>query len=358
MSSKRSTRKRKERPVIEVVDEDEDPEVVAYRRKRDNVDELIDNPEMRYCYDIVASLMENEQAEAFNEPVDWKALNLPSYPQLIKNPMDLGTVKELLLDNLLEDHEHFAEHVRLVFKNAMTFNMPGSLIYIYAENLLALFEQKYAKFLKLKENNFVPLSKKPRTEGSGEDTEIASLQETINGLRDAINQIKGTIELVKQQNEAARKANEEKKKLKRIRLTRPRKPLTYEEKEKLCQDISNLSEDRIPGLLSIISNYQKTSGTNNSDKEEVEIDIERMDDATLFAVQQYVQECLAAANKSAAQNPIRTASNMSPPTEVPSENSEIKQRLAESQAEAQARIMEIEKQLHDVKKTGIPIRQQ
>jgi hypothetical protein len=45
-------------------------------------------------------------------------------------------------------------------------------------------------------------------------------------------------------------------------------------------------------------------------------------------------------------------------SEVPSENSEIKQRLAESQAEAQARIMEIEKQLHDVKKTGIPIRQQ
>jgi hypothetical protein len=33
------------------------------------------------------------KAEAFNEPVDWKALNLPSYPQIIKNPMDLGTVK-------------------------------------------------------------------------------------------------------------------------------------------------------------------------------------------------------------------------------------------------------------------------
>jgi hypothetical protein len=43
------------------VDEEEDPEVVAYRRKRDMVDELIINPEMRYCYDIVASLMENEQ---------------------------------------------------------------------------------------------------------------------------------------------------------------------------------------------------------------------------------------------------------------------------------------------------------
>jgi hypothetical protein len=32
--------------------------------------------------------------------------------------------------------------------------------------------------------------------------------------------------------------------------------------------------------------------------------------------------------------------------EIPAENPEIKQKLAESQAEAQARIMEIEKQLH------------
>jgi ATP-dependent Clp protease ATP-binding subunit ClpA len=105
-------------------------------------------------------------------------------------------------------------------------------------------------------DNFVPLPKKPRTGGSVNDSEIASLQATINSLRESIDQIKATIETVKKQNEAALKA-QEKRKLKRIRLTRPRKPLTYEDKEKLCQDIYNLREDQIPGLLAIISKYQK-----------------------------------------------------------------------------------------------------
>jgi hypothetical protein len=30
--------------------------------------------------------------EVFRVPVDWKKLNLPRYPDLIKNPMDLGTI--------------------------------------------------------------------------------------------------------------------------------------------------------------------------------------------------------------------------------------------------------------------------
>jgi TolA-binding protein len=90
------------------------------------------------------------------------------------------------------------------------------------------------------------------------DQELASLQETINDLRNSIQQIKNTIEVVKQQNEVARKLQEEKKKLKRIRLTRPKKPLTYEDKEKLCKDIATLKEDQIPGLLAIVSSYQKT----------------------------------------------------------------------------------------------------
>jgi hypothetical protein len=32
----------------------------------------------------------------FREPVDWKGLGLYDYPQIIKKPMDLGTVKKNL----------------------------------------------------------------------------------------------------------------------------------------------------------------------------------------------------------------------------------------------------------------------
>jgi Bromodomain len=35
-------------------------------------------------------------AVPFREPVDWKSLGLYDYPQIIKHPMDLGTVKKKL----------------------------------------------------------------------------------------------------------------------------------------------------------------------------------------------------------------------------------------------------------------------
>ena len=35
-------------------------------------------------------------ATPFLEPVDWKAQNLPIYPKVIKDPMDLGTIGKML----------------------------------------------------------------------------------------------------------------------------------------------------------------------------------------------------------------------------------------------------------------------
>jgi len=90
--------------------------------------------------------MRNSQAPPFNQPVDWESLGLPDYPSVIKYPMDLGTVKDLLTENQLADPDHFVENVRLTFKNAMTYNLPGSYIYNSAETLLELFERKFASW--------------------------------------------------------------------------------------------------------------------------------------------------------------------------------------------------------------------
>ena len=44
--------------------------------------------------------------------------------------------------------EKFATDVRLVWKNAMTYNRPDSEIYITADKLSKLFERKFAKIKK------------------------------------------------------------------------------------------------------------------------------------------------------------------------------------------------------------------
>lgn len=42
---------------------------------------------------IVNSLFNKPETLAFREPVNPKAMGIPDYPQIVKNPMDLGTVR-------------------------------------------------------------------------------------------------------------------------------------------------------------------------------------------------------------------------------------------------------------------------
>lgn len=42
---------------------------------------------------FLEDLRADPQAAAFNMPVNWRALNIPDYPKVVKNPMDLQTLE-------------------------------------------------------------------------------------------------------------------------------------------------------------------------------------------------------------------------------------------------------------------------
>ena len=48
------------------------------------------------CAAVLAALQKHECALIFSEAVDHVALNIPDYPEIVKRPMDLGTVKKKL----------------------------------------------------------------------------------------------------------------------------------------------------------------------------------------------------------------------------------------------------------------------
>ena len=48
------------------------------------------------CGTLLKKVRQNKYAWPFYKPVDWKALNLPDYPQIVKNPMDLSTIEKKL----------------------------------------------------------------------------------------------------------------------------------------------------------------------------------------------------------------------------------------------------------------------
>eukprot|EP00586_Coscinodiscus_wailesii_P012281 CAMPEP_0172504706 /NCGR_PEP_ID=MMETSP1066-20121228/180626_1 /TAXON_ID=671091 /ORGANISM="Coscinodiscus wailesii, Strain CCMP2513" /LENGTH=275 /DNA_ID=CAMNT_0013280997 /DNA_START=71 /DNA_END=898 /DNA_ORIENTATION=+ len=95
---------------------------------------------------IVSQIRDRYDAEPFREPVDWKAMELFDYPEIIKKPMDLKQVKRKIENSKYETIHDAAQDMRLIWKNCMLYNEEWSDFYILASNLSKRFEDKYAKF--------------------------------------------------------------------------------------------------------------------------------------------------------------------------------------------------------------------
>jgi len=112
------------------------------------------NAPLRKCRDILKTLMSQSHSYIFNEPVDHVTLNIPDYPSIVKNPMDLGTVDKRLKtghysqgeDSGVSGVEEFASNVRLVWENALLYNRsPDNFVRLKALEYQKLFEEKFAK---------------------------------------------------------------------------------------------------------------------------------------------------------------------------------------------------------------------
>ena len=103
---------------------------------------------MSKCVRMLESLMQTKAASWFLTPVNPAQLGLHDYFSVVKNPMDLGTVKTRLLCGVYQGPEDFAKAVTLTFANAMTYNPPGTMVHADAAKSLDRFEKSYASMVK------------------------------------------------------------------------------------------------------------------------------------------------------------------------------------------------------------------
>eukprot|EP00656_Telonema_subtile_P050720 TRINITY_DN6646_c0_g1_i2.p1 TRINITY_DN6646_c0_g1~~TRINITY_DN6646_c0_g1_i2.p1 ORF type:complete len:324 (+),score=107.78 TRINITY_DN6646_c0_g1_i2:178-1149(+) len=94
------------------------------------------------CTQFMKSIMSNKNAGPFNEPVDYMALGVPDYPNIISQPMDFGTIEKKLAAGQYSTVEQLAAECRLVFTNARTFNPPDHIIHKMASDLSRFFDKK------------------------------------------------------------------------------------------------------------------------------------------------------------------------------------------------------------------------
>lgn len=87
------------------------------------------------CLEVLKGLQTHQHGWVFNCPVDPVELGLPDYFDIIKKPMDLGTIQKRLENGSYHSIEEFSADVYLTFDNAMTYNEKGSVVYDMAKEL-------------------------------------------------------------------------------------------------------------------------------------------------------------------------------------------------------------------------------
>ncbi|TPX68903.1 hypothetical protein SpCBS45565_g02812 [Spizellomyces sp. 'palustris'] len=99
--------------------------------------------DMRRCRKTWRFLYSHELSHWFRAPVDPVALNIPTYYEIIKKPMDLSTIKKKLDQNAYSTPAEFQADVRLMLNNAITFNLPDTQVHKDSQALLGIFEKTW-----------------------------------------------------------------------------------------------------------------------------------------------------------------------------------------------------------------------
>ncbi|KAL9232451.1 hypothetical protein vseg_007562 [Gypsophila vaccaria] len=253
------------------------------------------------CSDLLQKLRKHKHGWVFNVPVDVKRLGLRDYFDIIKHPMDLGTVKTRLTNNWYKTPREFAEDVRLTFHNAMTYNPEGQDVHIMAKEMLRIFEEKWPSMevdydRKLRYDMFrdvgtpTPTSRKyyapahPPTHMPLPPPPLLHLPSSFQEVRN----------LDRSQSMPVRPESRPKATPSVVRTPAPKKPkakdpdkrdMTFDEKEKLSSSLQCLPSDKLDAIVQII---KKRDSAFSQHDDEIEVDIDKVDTETLWELDRFV----------------------------------------------------------------------
>ncbi|XP_077250490.1 transcription factor GTE8-like isoform X2 [Tasmannia lanceolata] len=227
---------------------------------------------MKQCEALLKKLMSQRFGWVFNAPVNVVELNIPDYFTVIKNPMDLGTVKSKIVSGAYSSPLGFAVDVRLTFSNAMTYNPPGNDVHIMADTLRKFFELKWKSIEKK-----IPLTNlqlMPAKPGRCKNVEPAEplLQPKKRKLTSMNNY--------------------------EVKMESWKRTMTDEERQNLSRDLDSLQGDIPEHIIDFLREHSYNA--NQTSEDEIEVDIDALSDDILYTLRKlldgYLQE--KQANKS------------------------------------------------------------
>ncbi|KAL2936543.1 Transcription factor GTE10, partial [Bienertia sinuspersici] len=106
-------------------------------RKRLKMDDTMTS----ICYKILTDIMNLERSKPFHTPPKPAVWGIADYFDIVKKPMDLGTIKQNLVQNKYLGADQFEDDVRLTFCNCIRYNPPGHGYHKSAKELLREFDR-------------------------------------------------------------------------------------------------------------------------------------------------------------------------------------------------------------------------
>ncbi|KAF9181955.1 hypothetical protein BGZ51_005098 [Haplosporangium sp. Z 767] len=279
--------------------------------------------QLRYCHNILREFSKKSNAEfmfPFLEPVDWVKFNIPEYPKIIKNPMDISTIRKKLEGDMYESADGFEADVRLVLWNCFKFNPPDNAVHIMGRKMEKLFNEKWADLPPLPtpppvEEVAVDSEQDDDDEGvDSSDDKIAEMERHLKTLSAKLETMKAAKKKEKGEKKSA-KAHQEKEKPTKPKTSsktpakslEKKKPtakrsrpvytsseddipvITFEQKKALSESINFLEGDKLAAVVQIIHDSMPQL-RDNGPQEEIELDMDTLDSKTLYKLYQFVKK--------------------------------------------------------------------
>eukprot|EP00897_Mesotaenium_endlicherianum_P001996 jgi/Mesen1/1824/ME000141S00984 len=243
----------------------------------------------KMCGTVVRKLISQKFSHIFGQPVDWKALGLIDYPKVVTRPMDLATINSKLKTGKYKHPEEVAEDVRLMYNNAILYNGKVHEVGVLAQQHLQVFEENWRRISeKLLEDEIKTKEEDEELEQLKGSASVQALQQQIADLREQVENKGGK----QGKGPPARPSGSLIAKPKP--QDRQKRDMTLAEKRKLSVNLGKLPGDKLGRVVQIIS--EKNPSLNQTE-DEIELDIDSLDNDSLWELDRYVANCMKSKNK-------------------------------------------------------------
>ena len=106
----------------------------------------IDEETKKNLLKILNIILKDSKYTEFSHPVNYKEYNILDYPEIIKYPSDLETVKNKLIENKYNSIQECLNEIQLIWDDCKTYNHPQSEYTKMANHCEKLFRKNFERF--------------------------------------------------------------------------------------------------------------------------------------------------------------------------------------------------------------------